>query len=111
MKLGENYVVATPFDSTINGDSTHYAALISKTKLSAGITRIVLGGTLGTGMTVGVTVSTNGTTWTELAALGTTTDITFDAQQSAYYAVVIKAANKSNARYTSFTATFTNSTE
>ena len=111
MKLGDNYVVATPLDSSIDADATHYAAMISKNKLDAGITRIVLGGTLGTGMTVGVTVSTNGTTWTELAALGTTTDITFDAQDSVYYAVVIKANNKSNATYTSFSATFTNSTE
>ena len=111
MKLGDNYVVATPLDSSIDADATHYAAMISKNKLDAGITRIVLGGTIGSGMTVGVTVSTDGTNWTELAPFGTTTDLTFSAQDSVYYAVVIKANNKSNATYTSFSATFTNSTE
>ena len=111
MKLGDNYVVATPLDSSIDADATHYAAMISKNKLDAGIMRIVLGGTIGSGMTVGVTVSTDGTNWTELVPLGTTTDLTFSAQDSVYYAVVIKANNKSNATYTSFSATFTNSTE
>ena len=111
MKLGDNYVVATPLDSSIDADATHYAAMISKNKLDAGIMRIVLGGTIGSGMMVGVTVSTDGTNWTELAPLGTTTDLTFSAQDSVYYAVVIKANNNSNATYTSFSATFTNSTE
>lgn len=108
MKLGDNYVVATPLDANITSSSTHYAALISKGKLDAGITSITLSGTIGTGMTVGVTVSTDGTTWTKLADFGSATSFTFSAQQSVYYAVIIKAANKSNARYTSFSATFSN---
>jgi|GEM_PF-6125679 len=108
MILGDNYVVATPLDANITSSSTHYAALISKGKLDAGITSITLSGTIGTGMTVGVTVSTDGTTWTKLADFGSATSFTFSAQQSVYYAVIIKAANKSNARYTSFSATFSN---
>ncbi len=108
MKLGDNYVVATPLDANITSESIYYAALISKSKLDAGITTITLGGTIGTNMTVGVTVSTNGTTWTKLADFGTETTFSFAAQQSVYYAVIIKANNKSNAKYTSFSATFSN---
>ena len=108
MKLGDNYVVATPLDAEISNTSTHYAALISKGKLDAGITSITLAGTLGSGMTVGVTISADGSTWTKLADFGSESSFTFSAQESVYYAVVIKAANKSNARYTNFTATFSN---
>ena len=106
MKLGDNYVVATPLNSGITSGSTYYAALISKKKLSAGITSITLSGTLGSGMTVGVTVSSDGTTWTKLADFGSDTDFSFSSQPSQYYAIVIHAANKSNARYTGFSAEF-----
>lgn len=106
MKLGSNYVVATPLNGDITSASTHYAALISKKKLSAGITSITLSGTLGTGMTVGVTVSSDGTTWTKLADFGSDTDFSFSSQPSQYYAIVIHAAKKSNARYTGFSAEF-----
>ena len=108
MMLGDNYVVATALDENIASDSTHYAALISKNKLTAGITKITLGGTIGTGMTVGVTISSDGTTWTKLADFGSDTEFTFTDQGSVYYAIVIHANNKTNARYTSFTATFSN---
>ena len=108
MVLGDKYVVATALNNQITSSSTHYAALISKTKLDAGITKVVLGGTIANGMTVGVTISTDGTTWTKLADFGTTTTFSFSAQQSVYYAVIIKANNKSNAKYENFSATFSN---
>lgn len=111
MKLGDHYVVATPLDSGIDANALYYAAMISKSALDAGITTITLNGTLLTGMTVGVTVSTNGTTWTKLADFGTATEFSFAAQPAAYYAIVIKATDASNAKCTSFSATFTNSTE
>ena len=108
MKLGDHYVVATPLDSGIDANALYYAAMISKSALDAGITTITLGGTLLTGMTVGVTVSTNGTTWTKLADFGTATEFSFAAQPAAYYAIVIKATDASNAKCTNFSATFSN---
>lgn len=108
MKLGDRYVVATALDSEITADSIYYAAIISKTALDAGITTITLGGTPGAEMTVGVTVSTDGTTWTKLADFGTATEFSFAAQPALYYAIVIKATGASTAKYTNFSATFSN---
>ena len=104
MKLGDRYVVATALDSEITADSIYYAAIISKTALDAGITTITLGGTPGAEMTVGVTVSTDGTTWTKLADFGTATEFSFTAQPALYYAIVIKATGASTAKYTNFSA-------
>ena len=108
MKLGDRYVVATALDSEITADSIYYAAIISKTALDAGITTITLGGTPGAEMTVGVTVSTDGTTWTKLADFGTATEFSFTAQPALYYAIVIKDTGASTAKYTNFSATFSN---
>lgn len=105
MKLGDNYVVATPLDSSITSTTTRYAAIISKRPLS-GIGKIVLAGTPKSGITVGITRSVDGVTWEKVQDFtnSSTTTFTFDAK-TAYYAIVIKAANK-EARWQSFTATF-----
>lgn len=105
MKLGDNYIVALPLDNNITSTSTRYAAVISKRQLS-GIGKIVLGGTPKSGITVGITRSTDGANWEKVADFTstTTTTFTFDAQ-TAYYAIVIKSANK-DSRWQGFTATF-----
>ena len=105
MKLGDNYVVATPLDSSITSTTTRYAAIISKRPLS-GIGKIVLAGSPKSGITVGITRSVDGVTWEKVQDFtnSSTTTFTFDAK-TAYYAIVIKAANK-EARWQSFTATF-----
>ena len=105
MILGDNYIVALPLDNTITSTSTRYAALISKRQLS-GIGKIVLGGTPKSGITVGITRSTDGENWEKVADFTstTTTTFTFDAQ-TAYYAIVIKTANQES-RWQDFTATF-----
>lgn len=105
MKLGDNYTVALPLDNSITSSSTKYAAIISKRALS-GIGKVVLAGTPKSGITVGITRSTDGTTWEKVAdfTATSTTTFTFDAK-TAYYAVVIKATN-ADARWQSFTATF-----
>lgn len=105
MKLGNNYVVATPLDGSITSNSIRYAAIISKRALN-GIGKIVLAGSPQSGITVGITRSTDGTTWEKVQDFTATTTktFTFDAK-TAYYAIVIKAANK-EARWQDFSATF-----
>ena len=109
MKLGDDYVVALPLDGTVTSDTKFFAAGISKKKLD-NITKVILSGTPKSGMTVGLVYSTDGTNWIKLKALETAsssgTTWTFTRIASAYYAVVIKAANKSNATYASFKAEF-----
>ena len=106
MKLGDNYVVATPLDASITSTTVNYAAIISKFDLK-GISKITLSGTKKTStMQIGITYSTDGgATWTKLADLGSNTTFTFTAIPSARYAIVLKS-NGGDSRYQSFSANF-----
>lgn len=106
MKLGDNYVVATPLNASITSTTANYAAIISKFDLK-GISKITLSGTKKTStMQIGITYSTDGgATWTKLADFGSNTTFTFTAIPSARYAIVLKS-NGGDSRYQSFSANF-----
>ena len=106
MKLGDNYVVATPLNSAVTSDTALYAALISKNKLPQGVNKIEISGTAASNMTLGITTSSDGSNWTKLEDLGTETSFTIDQQGAVYFAIVICAKNKSNATYKNFVAKF-----